>query len=106
MNTGKYLSTMHLNITWLSLWGLVIIQVTTTCQNFIAVADQQQDKWEWPQVAPEEVQVGCQEKSSPKRGEVLKLATRGGGQISVPGGFQEIFRCCTKRCSLVGKYWW
>ena len=29
-----------------------------------------------------------------------------GGEVTVPGGVQETFRCCTKGHGLVWKYWW
>ena len=37
---------------------------------------------------------------------MLEWAAQGGGRITVPGGVQETFRCCTKEHRLLGKYWW
>jgi len=31
-------------------------------------------------------------------------AAQGGGGVTIPGGVQETFRCCTKGHGLVGKY--
>jgi len=39
-------------------------------------------------------------------GEALAQVAQGGGGVTIPGGVQETFRCCTKRHGLVGKYWW
>lgn len=57
---------------------------------------------EWPQVVPGEIQIRCQEKLIPKSGQVLCQAAQGGGRVTVPGGVQETFICCTKECGLVG----
>ena len=41
-----------------------------------------------------------------KSGEALAQAAQGGGGVALPGGVQDMFRCCTEACGLVGKYWW
>ena len=38
--------------------------------------------------------------------QAVEWAAQGGSWITVPGGDQEMFRCCTKGHGLVGKYWW
>jgi len=37
---------------------------------------------------------------------MLEWVAQGGGRITVPGGAQETFRCCTMEHRLEGKYWW
>jgi len=37
---------------------------------------------------------------------VLEQAAQGGGGATICGGVQEMWRCYTKECGLVGKYWW
>jgi len=36
------------------------------------------------------------------RGQVLEWAD----EHHIPGGVQEVFRCCTEGHGLMGKYWW
>jgi len=38
--------------------------------------------------------------------QALEEAAQRGGGVTIPGGVQEMFRCCTEGCGLVGKYWW
>jgi len=33
---------------------------------------------------------------------VLKWAAQGGGGVTIPGGVQEMFRCCAKGRSIMG----
>lgn len=44
--------------------------------------------------------------SFPKSGEVLEWAVQGSGEVTIPGGVQEMFRGCTKGHGLMGRYWW
>jgi len=37
-------------------------------------------------------------------GQALEQAALGGGGVTVPGGLQETFRCCTEGCGIVAKY--
>ena len=47
--------------------------------------------------------LGCQEiLLLLKGGQALEWAAQGCGGLTVPGGAQETFRCCTKGCGLVG----
>jgi len=39
-------------------------------------------------------------------GQVVEQAAQRGGGVTIPGGVQEVFRCCTEGHGLVGKYWW
>ena len=34
------------------------------------------------------------------------MGCQGGGGVTVPGGVEETFRCCTEGDGLVGKCWW
>ena len=34
--------------------------------------------------------------------QALKWASQGGGGVIIPAGVQEMFRCCTEGCGLVG----
>ena len=38
--------------------------------------------------------------------QALEWPAQGGGGVTIPGGVQETFRCCTEGHGLVGKYWW
>jgi len=37
-----------------------------------------------------------------KGGQVLEQAAQGGGEVTNPGGFQEMFKCCIEGHGLVG----
>jgi len=53
------------------------------------------------------MQVGYYEKFLPqKSAQALEWDAEGGGGVTIPGGAQEAFICCTKGNGLVGKYWW
>jgi len=45
-------------------------------------------------------------KFSQKSGQALEWAAWGSDGVTVPGGVQKPSGLCTKRHSLVGKYWW
>ena len=50
-----------------------------------------------------EIQVGCYEiLLHQESGQVLEWAAQGGGGLTVPGGIQGTFRCCTEKHGLVG----
>ena len=38
--------------------------------------------------------------------QALERAVQGSNWVTIPGGIQEMFRCCTEGHGLVGKYWW
>ena len=38
-----------------------------------------------------------------KSGEALEQAAQGSGEVTITGGVQETFRCCTKGHGLVGE---
>ena len=39
---------------------------------------------------------------SKKSGQELEWAAQGGGRVTIPGGVQETYRCCTEGHGLVG----
>jgi len=39
-------------------------------------------------------------------GRVLEWPAKGSGGLTVPGGVQETFRCCSEGWGLVGRWWW
>jgi len=42
--------------------------------------------------------------STPKEWTGIGTGCQGGGGVTIPGSVQGMFRCCTKRHGLVGKY--
>jgi len=44
--------------------------------------------------------------SSPREWSGTGMAARGGDGVTVPGGVQEMFRCCTDGKWFSVKYWW
>ena len=36
----------------------------------------------------------------------MEWVVQGGDTVTIPGNIRGTFRCCTKGCGLVGKWWW
>ncbi len=44
-------------------------------------------------------------KYSSKSGQALEKDVQGGGGVTIPGGIQQMFRCCTEGHGIMRKYW-
>ena len=56
---------------------------------------------EWPQVVPGEIQIGHQKILLQKKSQALEWASQGGDGVTIAGGVQEMFICCTEGHVLV-----